>query len=360
MGADAVPTMLYVSYRGEQKGGDASPEPPQQNLDVIDQQGYVGQNVLQTALPPGIALDELRGICFGADGYLWVASAAKTTSLILRFQAHASGDGVHEYKDCVASTQLLDAVDHPFDIAFQPGTENWFVSNQDTNVVAGPFPAKPLQPPFPLATYLKQTYPNGTFWEGTLIASACEVPVKHAPTIQTVPTPQGLDGEFSKKTRHSVRGLAHDGRLLYVADEQAGQVKGYDMTGKLAWTFPGAGDGVSVSEPVHLLLAGAGLLVGSSGTEEVIHVTPAGAATTTATVLAQGVKGLSGLAVDAQGTLYAASRTDQQVYFVPGAIPPESGAGALPPPQPWGKKLDDEPEFIVPAPPQQPVSPIRR
>ena len=120
MEAGAVPTMLYVSYRGEQDAADASPEPPQQNLDVVDQQGYAAQNVLQTALPPGTALDELRGICFGADGYLWVASAAKTTSLILRFQAHANDDGVHEYKDCVASAQLLDAVNHPFDIAFQP------------------------------------------------------------------------------------------------------------------------------------------------------------------------------------------------------------------------------------------------
>jgi hypothetical protein len=345
-----APTVLYVTYRGEASDqSEASSATLNQNVDVIDQHGFVATQVLDTNLPDDVGLDELRGLCFGPDGYMWVVSGARATSLILRFNA-VPVNGVHQYHDKVASPALLDSTNHPFDVAFNPETGDWFVSNQDTNVAAGPFPPEPVAPPFPLAPYLKQTYPSATFWNGTFVASAKPVGPTHDPPIQLVPTPQGLDAEL-KPARHSVRGVAHDGRLLYVADEQADAVKAYDSCGRLAWAFPQDAELDIISEPVHLLLAEGGLLIGSSGTGSVVYVHPAGGAPDAVVVrrvLATEIDSLSGLAVDAAHTLYVASRKARQVYSVPDATSLE-GDG-LPTPQPWSKKLNDEPEFIVVAP----------
>jgi outer membrane protein assembly factor BamB len=122
-----------------------------------------------------------------------------------------------------------------------------------------------------------------------------------------------------------VRGLAHDGARLYVADEAGNAVKGYNAaSGELEWRF-------HTPAPVHLLLDGSDLLVGSG--DEVIRVEIGNGKPKMTTP----VKSVSGIALGSDGMLYAAQRTKNRV--VAGAE-----GGNL---ERFGPKLKDEPEFIL-------------
>ena len=177
----------------------------------------------------------------------------------------------------------------------------WFVSNQDTNVVAGPLPMANIPPSPDAAAYLVEHYPGTTFLPGTFVASAVEPPNVTEPVV---PAPQGLEGIFTPTANHSVRGLAHDGNLLYVADEVANEVKAYDAAGQLCWAFAGQ-HGITIKAPVHLLYAANGLFIGSAGNGSIVFVQPSDLADPR--IAAQGIKQLSGIALDPSGTLYATS-----------------------------------------------------
>lgn len=322
--------MLYVSYA-------SCP-----NVDVINDQSFVAEDVLDpNGLPAGVELAELRGLCFAPDGLLWVVSGRKTVNQVLRFEGQPRADGLHHFVDAALTQHDLNSIAHPFDIAFNPTTGHWFVSNQDTNVVTGPLHEPP--PPYDksAARYLVENYPL-PFADRTFVDSAVCAPGL-PPAVTLVPAPQGLEGEFNH-TRHSVRGLAHDGTYLYVADEQAGKVKAYDSSGKLVWRFP---EGASLQDPVHLLLTGDGLYIGTGGTDPygglVTYVKPLGS---DSHIVAMQIDQLSGMTIDDQKTLYVASRRQQQAYTA-GQVQGTMDAGGMPPPTPYGPKLRDEPEFIV-------------
>lgn len=339
-----------MSYHGETDPSDSAPTPNTKataNLDLIDAHDFVLQNVLGGVTPPA-KLDELRAVAFGPDGLLWVVSGAAKTSQILRFSA--DGD-THCYVDTIESIDQLASISHPFDIAFHPTEPQWFVSNQDTNIVVGPLAgAKPPLPTPSVAKYLRDTYPKAHFCPGTFVASAVKAPGQcdkhHVPT--PVPNPQGLEGEFTNKTRHSVRGLAHDDKWLYVADEAADKVKAYDADGRLVWDFDGKHGNSPIKRPVHLLLGRNGLFVGSSGTGTIVFARPPDRADSH--VVVTDVVELSGMALDVTGeTLYYASRSAKQVYCVSlgpgGAVSGDALSG-----KPYGPPLPQPPEFITCAP----------
>jgi DNA-binding beta-propeller fold protein YncE len=348
MTPDPPSQALYVSYHGE-KESSGEAVPAGNNLDVINSNpvGPVATNVLGEVTPPA-ALAELRAVTFGPDGLLWVVSGAGATSQILRFTATMNDNGVHDFVDVVDGGSHLASISHPFDIAFDPSGATWFVSNQNTNVVVGPLAVtaaktRPETPAF--AQYLNAHYPAGGFCPGTFVASASKALVTCQ--SQLVPHPQGLRCLFDGDQKNSVRGLAHDGRLLYVADEVANEVKGYDASGQLVWQFTGDANSGSVEDPVHLLLARSGLFVGSSGNGNIIFTQPSGGQDSV--VVAEGVKKLSGLAIDAAGTLYYASRHHQQVYALnlpPGPVTAKASEKG----QAYGPHLEQAPEFITCAP----------
>jgi hypothetical protein len=339
-----------VSYHGETDPSDPAATPDAKataNLDLIDAHNFVRQNVLGGVTPPA-KLEELRAVAFGPDGLLWVVSGAAKTSQILRFSAE--GD-VHRYVDTIESGDRLASISHPFDIAFHPTEPQWFVSNQDTNIVVGPLAvAKPPLPTPSAAKYLRETYPKAHLCPGTFVASAVKAPTRcdEHRVPAPVPHPQGLEGVFTSKTRHSVRGLAHDDNWLYVADEAADKVKAYDADGLLVWEFDGKQGNSPIKRPVHLLLGRKGLFVGSSGTGAIVYArTPDRAESH---VVVADVDELSGMALDSAGeTLFYASRSAKQVYCVrlgPGG--PIMGDGLSG--KPYGPQLTQAPEFITCAP----------
>lgn len=337
---------LYVSYHGQTDASapDAVASAGSANLDIIDKDGFVARNVLGPVSAPA-ELKELRGLAFSGE-YLWVVSGAESASQVLRFTATMSG-GVHQFVDLLTSHDELASISHPFDIAFDPTTPGWFVSNQDTNVVVGPFAlGTPPLPTPPVAEYLREKFPDGSFCPGTFVASAVSSPVACQSELQLVPSPQGLEGTFTQSVNHSVRGLAHDGDLLYVADEAAGAVKTYDATGALVWQF-GPDDKPPIKHPVHLLLAAGGLFIGSSGNDTLVFlVLPE---RRKAVVVADKIKDLSGMAIDATGRLYYASRSEQRVYRLTLKLS-AADAEAHAPGEAYGPPLPQAPEFITCAP----------
>jgi hypothetical protein len=111
--------------------------------------------------------------------------------------------------------------------------------------------------------------------------------------------------------------------------------------------FPVSGEVDANGCLLDLLLARGGLFVGSSGNGNIIFTQPSG--DQDSVVVAAGVKQLSGLAIDATGTLYYASRHDQQVYelkLAQGPVAAEAAAKG----QPYGPQLRQAPEFIACAP----------
>jgi hypothetical protein len=316
--------VLYVSYHG-------GASHPGTNVDLIDERDYVARNVLDTAgLPDGVPFEMLRGIRYGPDGALWVANAHKHGGEILRFAAECT-DGKHRFLGIAASTCKVKALVHPYDFAFIPGAQRWFVSSQNTNVVTGSL-AVDGPGPLAIAPALRKEHPETQFLPGTFVASAAV-----GLGGPEVPPPAGLCAKGEPdELKHSVRGLAHNGTWLFVADEAADQVKAYDVRGKLVWCFPDPADGHKLRAPVQLVLDGERhLLVGSSDNDEIVRVKIGGHAHEQVAK----VKSVSGIALDeTTGTIYAASRRKNVVmYGQPGSTLVPYGPA----------ELADEPEFVL-------------
>jgi hypothetical protein len=152
---------------------------------------------------------------------------------------------------------------HPFDVELGDDGR-LYVSSQDTNTVLAILPK--TRKPAPVASHLLKSFPNGNFLPGTLVASSlgrlheCG---ERAPL--DVPSPQGLKVvlDVHGRPRHSVRGIVVHRKHLYVAGEAGNVVKVYELkTGRLVARIHGK----KLAKPVHLLLHGDTLYIGSAGT----------------------------------------------------------------------------------------------
>ncbi len=321
--------MWYISFQGETDGGV-------ENILVYHDNGT--QHAQPDLLPTGGSnpqLQELRGFRI-VDSDLYVVNANKGVSQVLLYTDGADG---YTFDRVFASMDTISGILHPFDLAFD-AQGSGYLSSQDTNVVTG---IASTGTPLTVASWIAMHYP-GSFYHGTIVASSVgTLPDAPAPYPPDVTTPQGLDVGFESgagsKVAHSVRGVAVVGQTLYVADEPGNAVKAYVLpTGELIGTI--AGD--NLSAPVHLLVAGETLYIGSSGNDSVVTVDissgpPSGTVAPT-TFIDGGVKHISGFCFGGDGNFYAAERKAKKIVMF----------------DPSGEKLDtfiddlpDEPEFIL-------------
>jgi hypothetical protein len=335
--------MWYVTFHGGGSQGNGGDSPVNQVYGIQDDGTLIkdrnGNFVPMLAqVPADITLSELRGLGFGPDGRLYVVDGSKNENRILAFAAAANPDGSRNFAGKFASHKHVEGMVHPFAFAFSPGGD-CYVSSQDTNVVtalAGPSstttnPGQPLA----VASYLSGI-PGSTFLPGTFVASSSGSLPVYQTKATDVPLPQGLDYSLDKESKHpkvanSVRGIVFIGSDLYVADEPANVVKVYDTTGKLKVQIGGA----LLKKPVHLLVSGGLLYIGSSGTGSLLsHDTTTGDLVT----VAQGITTISGIAVGGDGGLYMGDRKDHSILKL------EPSAKQ---PIPFVSKLPDSPEFLL-------------
>jgi hypothetical protein len=339
--------MFFVSFHGG-KPTKSIPDPIN-NVCAYDDNG----NQLSSAvLDPGRKekLDELRGLYLVAGGAgLFVINGSKDTSNILYF---TGSDTSYGSPTEFASASTTSAINHPFAMAFD-GNGNWFVSNQDTNVVAtllaqsGQSPAKAAS----LGSYLDALYPTGTFLNGTLIASA----VTGLPNVQsTTKVPKelgGLDAEIeSGKTQHSVRDVQfytftfnqQTLALLFIVDEANQMVRVYDpSTGqplRCSNQLPASPTHLLINQSQNTLYLGVGNQVFSSPIPNPYD--PSAPAWVFAPIAA--LSNLSGdvadMAFDSGGNFHVAIRTKNTV------IKYNSSFGN---PVPWSATMSDNPEFLL-------------
>lgn len=289
---------------------------------------------------PGDLFESLRGLGLVSPSrdVLWVASGGKSDSGILAFV----GSGYdYAYKSTVAQFSSLSALWHPFDFT-SDGDGNFYVSNQDTNVVARlqvasdylSATAAPLAPALPA---------GGTFLPGTFVASSNG----DLPGV-TATTPVSLDAGLAVlldctppqapiacKVANSVRGVLWVNGLLYVADEVAPAVKLYDASGRYL-TKSDAGDG-----PVHLVVND-GVLYTASGDHLMYADVDGAGAIDFQQVKGLDVKDLSGMAFGASSDLFVASRKGKTVYKYANFSPTSPPKQAV---KTWS--VPDEPEFLL-------------
>jgi hypothetical protein len=289
---------------------------------------------VDSSTPP---LLELRGFALAGD-LLYVVNGYKKYSQVLVFAA--DGEGNYDYRSEYASKEQTNSMLHPYDLAFdQKG--RCYVSNQDTNVVAG---FKGANDPVSVASGLPPPQPGTRYLEGTIVASSVgALPDVPTPPPPDVPRPQGLEVSFDGgKVANSVRGILLEDGYLFVADEVANAVKVYDPdTGDLVARIKGD----NLSAPVQLLLEGKTLYIGSTGNDSVVsydlrHGFP-NHVVAPKTFISGAVKHVSGMAF-AHGHLYAAERKAKKIKKFPA-----SGGS-------HGKDfitgLPDNPEFILHVP----------
>jgi hypothetical protein len=323
--------MWYVSFHGGQPG--------ENNIHVYDDDGK--KHSKDKLLPTGDGapkLSELRAFAF-AGNLLYAVNGQQSLSQILVYEADANGD--YTPRPPFASKATTRAIVHPYDLAFDQ-SGNCYVSNQDTNVVAG---LDPGGKPLPVATYLTQSYPPpATFLPGTIVASQKgALPHVDPPAPPDVEKPQGLCvEEDGGKVAHSVRGVLCVDGYLYVADEPAGKVRVYDLKdGKLHGEIAGNG----LAAPVQLLLDPTAevLYIAGSGDESVMRYDVSRGAPVGRVQPEQFVSGgkklvVSGIAV-AGGSFYVAERKARKILKFPAD---GSGDG-----KDFITGLTDDPEFIV-------------
>jgi hypothetical protein len=143
-----------------------------------------------------------------------------------------------------------------------------YVSSQDTNTVVAVVPH--TGEPAPVAAVLRETFPGGHFFPGTVVASSRgELPAVGGAAPLNVPTPLGLDIVLDKhgKPHHSVRGIVVRRGHLYVADEAGDAVKVFEIkSGALVAHIKGR----ALKKPVHLLLHGDALYIGATGSGSIL------------------------------------------------------------------------------------------
>ncbi len=130
-------------------------------------------------------------------------------------------------------------------------------------------------------------------------------------------TSAGASSSSAAKVAKSVRDVVFHQGVLYVADEPASAVKLYDGTsGALIGQIA---DARLLAQPVHLLLVGDTLLIGSTGIADlapaVLSYDPA---TKTLASFITGIASPAGIAQGGDGCFYVASRKDKAIMqYVP-------------------------------------------
>jgi hypothetical protein len=306
--------VFFVTYHGGKSGAAYN------NVYAYDHHGkLLSASVLQ--VQSGTQLSELRGVYLN-QGYLYVVNGGESVSDVLCFSG--SGTSYTQESGTFISGITVNSIQHPFALAFNGTT--CFVSNQDTNVVAMLTMTSPTQATAvkgAAANYLRNLDPEGTFLDGTFVASS-NGSLPHVPATTAVPTNQGgLNVTISGgKVQHSARDVLLAGprksskhQLLYVADEPGNLVRLYHpVSGKPC------GVSTTVTAPTHLLehngtlyvSAGnqifSGALVakpGTSATDPCLHLQPI------AYKLPPNISKptFAGMTVDESGNFYIALRT---------------------------------------------------
>jgi hypothetical protein len=350
---------------------------------------------------PSSQLSELRGMLF-ANGFLYVVNGSKTVSNILC----CTPDPNHKYhymQKSVFISNALPAVNHPFDIAFRDGpnqTQIWYVSDQDSNVVAtftSPSPydsasAGRCEYLSALLTALqnaKSPLAGPGFLEASFIPTSlvgAEIPEQTtvAPSwggLTPIFNPPNSTGSVSEKkhekqkVQNSVRGVALSEGVLYVADEGGSAVRMYD-----AATGVPLGS-TALDRPVHLVVHSGNLYVTSgdsifcgscvtlpatipavpasdqfSGVSALPpYPAPPSGYTNSVTLTMKDLKlglprgsGPSGFAFDTFGNLYIGLRKSQQICaFAPNTNPKKGDNPFTPSSKNPIFTLKDGPEFLL-------------
>jgi hypothetical protein len=295
----------WISDRGEGKAGV-------DNIGVFEDDGTprTKHPLLLDPSPKAHPLHIARGFALVGDD-LYIANAWRKDSHVARYRRR--GD-TFRYAGIVVATKHVAAMVHPFDVEL--GDDGLlYISCQDTNTVIVVLPKS--RRPAPVATHLRKKFPDGNFLPGTLVASARG----HLPEVGDhvpgdVPHPQGLGVVLDAhgKPRHSVRGIIVHRKHLYVADEAGDAVKVFEVgSGRLVARIGGK----RLRKPVHLILHGATLYIGSAGTGSILaydipKVAPHGKLKARVVIDAK-LKAPSGFAIGPDGDLYVAERLAQRV-----------------------------------------------
>ena len=294
--------MWWISYRGEGKTGV-------ENIGVFEDDGSPRKQH-PLLVDPAYPLHIARGFALVGDD-LYVADAWRKDSHVARY--HRQGDTFH-FAELVVTTKDVSAMVHPFDVEF--GDDGLvYVSSQDSNTVVAIVPH--TRQPAPVAPHLRSEFPDGNFRPGTVVASSRgRLPGVGEDAPCNVPAPQGLEvlRDARGKPRRSVRGIVVHHGHLFVADEAGDRVKVFDMpSGQLvAWI-----KGKQLTRPVHLLLHGDTLYIGSSGSGSVVAFdipaeVPSGRLKGRVVIDGK-LKAPSGVAIGPDGDLYVAERRKRRV-----------------------------------------------
>jgi DNA-binding beta-propeller fold protein YncE len=295
----------WISYRGEGKIGI-------ENIGVFEDDGKPRKKhpLLLDDAPAAHPLNIARGFALIGDD-LYIANAWRRDSHIVRYRRH--GD-TFRYASIVVATKDVSAMVHPFDVELGDD-DRLYVSCQDTNTVIALLPK--TRKPAPIAPHLSESYPDGNFLPGTLVASSQgRLPEVGENAPPDVPAPQGLRVVLDEhgKPRHSVRGIIVHRKHLYVADEAADRVKIFDVaTGRLVAHI----DHKKMSKPVHLIVDGDTLYIGAAGTGSILaYDIPAKAPRgeqIARVIIDEKLKAPSGFAIGPDGDFYVAERLEQRV-----------------------------------------------
>ncbi len=297
--------MWWISYRGEGRSGI-------DNIGVFEDDGTPRRDhpLLLDPSPKAHPLHIPRGFALVGDD-LYIANAWRKDSHIARYRRR--NDTFH-FAGVLVTTKQVSAMVHPFDVELGDDGR-LYVSCQDTNTVVAILPK--TSRPAPVAAHLRQEFPDGNFLPGTLVASA----QGHLPDVgdrapRDVPSPQGLEVvlDVHGKPRHSVRGIIVSRGHLYVADEAGDAVKIFEVeSGSLVARIKGK----QLRKPVHLVLHGETLYIGSAGTGSILaydigKAEPHGKLKARVVVDAE-LGAPSGFAIGPDGDLYVAERFKQRV-----------------------------------------------
>ena len=297
--------------------------------------------------------DELRGI-YLQDGLLYVVQGGKKSNQIDCFQGSGTS---YELVSTLIAGSTTSPIYHPFAMAFD-GQGSCYVTSQDTNVVTAlELSSNGQQATVRTApsTYLSTLYPSGVFLDGTVVASAHQIP--DAPqTTKLTEVPVELGGlgveldSSKKEVQNSVRDVLYTAiefmnqtiAMLLVVDEPAGLVRIYDpLTGQILRNSN------PLDSPVHLLINNGVLYVGAGNqvlscdvpnpwnwdTEiwefKAVNLSPS----------LSSKAAVSGMAFDSSGNFHVADRTENRVIKYDSSF----GNGTD-----WASNpLPDNPEFLL-------------
>jgi hypothetical protein len=315
-----VIVMLFVTFHG----GQPERDPHKNNVHAYDKEGNkITSSVLDET--EDVTLNELRGL-YLVGKYLYVTNANKTQNSVLCYE----GSGTrYRFVSRFASKHVCNGILHPFDLAFD-GLDYCYLSSQDTNVVTRLIVSDDgkIGRPAPVAAALPV---SGRFLAGTFVASSNGN--LSNPATTPVMCPAGLSYSDAEAKKHSVRGLAWANGRLYVADQPAGTVKIYDITGK----YLGESNKLEPGSPVHLVVHNGSLYV-SGGDQVYTAILPSSPDKFVLKVInTVKVKNSGGMAFGNSGNFYVASRTKRSILKFDSDFQPMK----------FDCDLPDDPEFLL-------------